>query len=113
IKPRDIMTKKAFENAITVLIALGGSTNACLHIPAMAHAAGVEITLDDFERIGKKTPVLADLKPSGKYAMADLVRIGVTVPLMKMLLDAGLLHGDCMTVTGRTMRENLEKLAKP
>ncbi|MFN9027026.1 MAG: dihydroxy-acid dehydratase, partial [Akkermansiaceae bacterium] len=74
---------------------------------------GVEITLDDIERIGKKTPVLADLKPSGKYAMADLVRIGGTVPLMKMLLDAGLLHGDCMTVTGRTMRENLEKLAKP
>jgi dihydroxy-acid dehydratase len=109
IKPRDIMTKEAFENAITVLIALGGSTNACLHIPAMAHSAGVEITLDDFERIGKKTPVLADLKPSGKYAMADLVRIGGTVPLMRMLLEAGLLHGDCMTVTGRTMRENLEK----
>ncbi|WAC19324.1 dihydroxy-acid dehydratase [Luteolibacter sp. SL250] len=109
IKPRDIMTKEAFENAITVLIALGGSTNACLHIPAMAHAAGVDITLDDFERIGKRVPLLADLKPSGKYAMADLVRIGGTVPLMKMLLDAGLLHGDCMTVTGRTMRENLEK----
>ncbi|MES2997568.1 MAG: dihydroxy-acid dehydratase [Verrucomicrobiota bacterium] len=113
IKPRDIMTKEAFENAITVLIALGGSTNACLHIPAMAHAAGIDITIDDFARIGKKTPVLADLKPSGKYAMADLVRIGGTVPLMKMLLDAGLLHGDCLTVTGRTMRENLEKLAKP
>ncbi|MBX3741811.1 MAG: dihydroxy-acid dehydratase [Akkermansiaceae bacterium] len=109
IKPRDIMTKEAFENAITVLIALGGSTNACLHIPAMAHAAGVDISLDDFERIGKRVPLLADLKPSGKYAMADLVRIGGTVPLMKMLLDAGLLHGDCMTVTGRTMRENLEK----
>jgi len=111
IKPRDIMTKKAFENAITLLIALGGSTNACLHIPAMAHAAGVDITLDDFERIGKKVPLLADLKPSGKFAMADLVKIGGTVPLMKMLLDAGLLHGDCMTVTGRTMRENLEKMA--
>ncbi len=109
IKPRDIMTKEAFENAITVLIALGGSTNACLHIPAMAHAAGVDITLDDFERIGKRVPLLADLKPSGKYAMADLVKIGGTVPLMKMLLDAGLLHGDCLTVTGRTMRENLEK----
>lgn len=109
IKPRDIMTKEAFENAITVLIALGGSTNACLHIPAMAHAAGVDITLDDFERIGKRVPLLADLKPSGKYAMADLVKIGGTVPLMKILLDAGLLHGDCMTVTGRTMRENLEK----
>ncbi|MDX1679530.1 MAG: dihydroxy-acid dehydratase [Akkermansiaceae bacterium] len=111
IKPRDIMTKEAFENAITLLIALGGSTNACLHIPAMAHAAGVDITLDDFERIGKKVPLLADLKPSGKYAMADLVKIGGTVPLMKMLLDAGLLHGECMTVTGRTMRENLEKMA--
>ncbi|HVJ44946.1 MAG TPA: dihydroxy-acid dehydratase [Luteolibacter sp.] len=109
IKPRDIMTKKAFENAITVLIALGGSTNACLHIPAMAHAAGVEITIDDFERIGKHVPLLADLKPSGKYAMADLVKIGGTIPLMRMLLEAGLLHGDCMTVTGRTLRENLEK----
>lgn len=109
IKPRDIMTKKAFENAITVLIALGGSTNACLHIPAMAHAAGVDITLDDFERIGKNVPLLADLKPSGKYAMADLVKIGGTIPLMRTLLEAGLLHGDCMTVTGRTLRENLEK----
>ncbi len=113
IKPRDIMTKEAFENAITMIIALGGSTNACLHIPAMAHAAGVDITIDDFARIGERVPVLADLKPSGKHAMADLVRIGGTVPLMKMLLDAGLLHGDCMTVTGRTLRENLEKLAKP
>ncbi len=109
IKPRDIMTKEAFENAITVLIALGGSTNACLHIPAMAHAAGVEITIDDFERIGKNVPLLADLKPSGKYAMADLVKIGGTIPLMRTLLEAGLLHGDCMTVTGRTLRENLEK----
>jgi len=113
IKPRDIMTKEAFENAITMIIALGGSTNACLHIPAMAHSAGVDITIDDFARIGERVPVLADLKPSGKFAMADLVRIGGTVPLMKMLLDAGLLHGDCMTVTGRTLRENLEKLAKP
>jgi dihydroxy-acid dehydratase len=113
IRPRDIMTKEAFENAITVLIALGGSTNATLHLPAMAHAAGVDITIDDFERIGKNVPVLADLKPSGKYAMADLVRIGGTLPLMKMLLDAGLLHGDCMTVTGRTLRENIEKFAKP
>ena len=109
ITPRDIMTKEAFENAITVLIALGGSTNAALHIPAMAHCAGVDITLDDFERIGKRVPVLADLKPSGRFAMADLVRIGGTVPLMKMLLEGGLLHGDCMTVTGRTMRENLDK----
>jgi dihydroxy-acid dehydratase len=113
IKPRDIMTKQAFENAITVLIALGGSTNACLHIPAMAHSAGVEITLDDFARIGARVPVLADLKPSGKYVMADFVRIGGALPLMKMLLDAGLLHGDCLTVTGRTMRENLEKFSQP
>jgi dihydroxy-acid dehydratase len=113
IRPRDIMTKEAFENAITALIALGGSTNAVLHIPAMAHAAGIEITIDDFERIGRNVPFLADLKPSGKYVMADLVRIGGTFPLLKMLLDAGLLHGECMTVTGRTMRENLEKFAKP
>jgi dihydroxy-acid dehydratase len=113
IRPRDILTKEAFENAITVLIALGGSTNAVLHLPAIAHAAGVELSLDDFERIGKRVPVLADLKPSGKYVMSDLVKIGGTVPLMKMLLDAGLLHGDCMTVTGRTMRENLEKLGHP
>lgn len=109
IRPRDIMTREAFENAITVLIALGGSTNAVLHIPAMAHAAGVDIGIDDFARIGARVPVLADLKPSGKYVMADLVRIGGTVPLMRMLLEAGLLHGDCLTVTGRTMRENLEK----
>ncbi|MFD0894110.1 dihydroxy-acid dehydratase [Luteolibacter ambystomatis] len=113
IRPRDIMTKEAFENAITVLIALGGSTNAALHLPAMAHAAGVDISLDDFERIGKRVPLLADLKPSGKYSMAELVNIGGTLPLMKMLLDAGLLHGDCLTVTGRTLRENIEKLAKP
>jgi dihydroxy-acid dehydratase len=113
LKPRDIMTKEAFENAITVLISLGGSTNACLHLPAMAHAAGIELGIDDFERIGKNVPVLADLRPSGKYAMADLVRIGGVVPLMKMLLDAGLLHGDCMTVTGRTLRQNLERFAKP
>jgi len=107
IKPRDIMTRKAFENAITVVIALGGSTNAVLHLLAMAHAAEVELSIDDFTRIGKNVPVLADLKPSGKYAMADLVRIGGTVPLMRMLLEKGLLHGDCMTVTGKTMAENL------
>ncbi len=113
IKPRDILTKEAFENSITVLIALGGSTNAALHIPAIAHSAGVEITIDDFERIGKKVPVLADLKPSGKFAMSDLVAIGGTMPLMKILLDGGLLHGDCMTVTGRTMRENIDKFTTP
>lgn len=107
IKPRDIMTRKAFENAITVVIALGGSTNAVLHLLAMAHAAEVELHIDDFTEIGKRVPVLADLKPSGKYVMAELVKIGGTVPLMKMLLEGGLLHGDCMTVTGKTVAENL------
>jgi dihydroxy-acid dehydratase len=112
IRPRDIMTKKAFENAITLVIALGGSTNAVLHLLAMAHAAGVKLTIDDFTRVGKRVPVLADLKPSGKYVMARLVEIGGTVPLMKMLLDKGLLHGDCLTVTGRTVASNLEN-ARP
>ena len=107
IRPLDIMTKKAFENAITVVIALGGSTNAVLHLLAIAHAAGVKLSLDDFTRIGKRVPVLADLKPSGKYVMAALVGIGGLTPLMKMLLDKGLLHGDCLTVTGRTLAENL------
>ncbi|HTB80827.1 MAG TPA: dihydroxy-acid dehydratase [Opitutaceae bacterium] len=110
LRPRDIMTKKAFENAITVVIALGGSTNAVLHLLAMAHAAHVKLSIDDFTRIGKKVPVLADLKPSGKYGMAHLVRIGGLPPLMKMLLDAGLLHGDCLTVTGRTIAENLKNV---
>ena len=108
IRPRDIMTRKAFENAITLVIALGGSTNAVLHLLAMAHAAGVKLGIDDFTRIGKRVPVLADLKPSGKYVMAKLVEIGGTTPLMKMLLDAGLMHGDCLTVTGRTLAENLK-----
>ncbi len=103
IRPLDIMTKKAFENAITVVIALGGSTNAVLHLLAIAHAAGVKLALDDFTRIGKRVPVLADLKPSGKYVMAALVGIGGLTPLMKMLLDKGLLHGDCLTVTGWTV----------
>lgn len=107
IRPLDILTRKAFENAITVVIALGGSTNAVLHLLAMAHAAGVELSIDDFTEIGKKVPMLADLKPSGKYVMADLVKIGGTVPLMRILLEAGLLHGDCLTVTGKTMAENL------
>ncbi len=110
IRPRDIMTKKAFENAIAVLTALGGSTNAVLHLPAMAHAAGVNLTIDDFTRIGKKIPVLADLKPSGRFVMMELVKIGGTLPLMKMLLDKGLLHGDCMTVTGKTLAENLKNV---
>ncbi len=107
IKPRDIMTRKAFENAITVVIALGGSTNAVLHLLAMAHAAEVELSIDDFTEIGKRVPVLADLKPSGKYSVADLVKIGGTVPLLRILLEAGLLHGDCLTVTGKTLAENL------
>jgi dihydroxy-acid dehydratase len=111
LRPRDIMTKKAFENAITVVIALGGSTNAVLHLIAMAHAAEVKLGLDDFTRIGKKVPVLADLKPSGKYNMAHFSRIGGLTPLLKMLLDAGLLHGDVKTVTGKTMRENLANVA--
>jgi dihydroxy-acid dehydratase len=107
ILPSDIMTKEAFENAITVVIALGGSTNAVLHILAMANASKVDITLDDFTRIGKGVPMLADLKPSGRYQMAELIEIGGIQPLMKMLLDKGLLHGTCLTVTGKTLAENL------
>ncbi len=110
IRPRDIMTRKAFENALTVITALGGSTNAVLHMLAMAHSAGVKLSIDDFTRIGRRVPVLADLKPSGKYVMAELVRIGGLTPLMKMLLDKGLLHGDCLTVTGQTVAENLSKV---
>jgi len=108
IKPRDIMTRKAFENAITVVITLGGSTNAVLHLLAMAHAAEVPLELDDFTEIGKRVPVLCDLKPSGKYNMSHFVRIGGLRPLLKTLLEEGLLHGDCMTVTGKTLAENLE-----
>jgi len=112
ITPKDIMTKKAFENAITVVIALGGSTNAVLHLIAMAHAIGVKLSIDDFSRIGKKVPVLADLKPSGKFVAADLAAIGGLTPLLKLLFEAGLLHGDCLTVTGKTLAENL-KLVQP
>ncbi len=107
IKPSDIMTREAFENAITVVIALGGSTNAVLHLLAMAFTAGVKLELDDFTLIGANVPVLADVKPSGRYLMSELIAIGGIQPLMKTLLDAGLLHGDCMTVTGKTMAENL------
>ena len=107
IRPLDIMTRKAFENAITVVIALGGSTNAVLHLLAMANAAGVRLTIDDFTRIGKRVPVLADLKPSGKHLMSELVAIGGIRPLMKTLLDAGLLHGDPLTVTGESMAKTL------
>ena len=107
LRPLDILTKKAFENAITVVIALGGSTNAVLHLLAIAHAAKVKLTIDDFTRIGKRVPVLADLKPSGKHLMSELVAIGGIRPLMKMLLDKKLLHGDCLTVTGETMAQTL------
>jgi len=107
IRPLDIMTKKAFENAITVVIALGGSTNAVLHLLAIAHAAKVKLNIDDFTRIGKRVPVLADLKPSGKHLMSELVAIGGIRPLMKTLLEAGLLHRDVLTVTGQTMAETL------
>ncbi len=110
IRPLDIMTKEAFENAITVVIALGGSTNAVLHLLAMAHAAHVDLKLDDFTRIGRKVPVLADLKPSGRYLMSELVAIGGQTPLMKMLLEEKLLHGDCLTVTGKTVAENLRRV---
>jgi len=112
IRPRDIMTRRAFENAITTVIALGGSTNAVLHLLAIAHSAGVRLRLDDFTRIGRKVPVLADLRPSGRYLMSELVAIGGIRPLMQMLLDAGLLHGECLTVSGRTLTEELREVAR-
>jgi len=107
IKPTDIMTRKAFENSLTVVIALGGSTNAVLHMIAIAREAGVPLELDDWTRIGEKVPMLSNLKPSGTYTMSELIQIGGIRPLMKRLLDAGLLHGDCLTVNGKTMAENL------
>jgi dihydroxy-acid dehydratase len=110
IRPSDIMTKKAFENAVTVVIALGGSTNAVLHLLAMASSIGVNLKLDDFTRIGKRVPVLADLRPSGKAMMSELIEIGGIQPLMRILLDAKLLHGDCLTVTGKTLAQNLAKV---
>lgn len=111
LKPRDIMTRQAFENAIRVVIALAGSTNAVLHLLAMAHAVDVELSLDDFVELGKISPVVADLRPSGKYMMSELVAIGGIQPLMKRMLAAGMLHGDVMTVTGKTLAENLEDVA--
>jgi dihydroxy-acid dehydratase len=111
IRPRDIMTRRAFENAIVVVNALGGSTNAVMHLMAMAREAEVELSLEDFTRIGATTPVLADVKPSGKYLMSELIEIGGIQPLMKRLLDQGMLHGDCLTVTGRTLAENLAGVA--
>src|SRR6202165_3254510 len=110
IRPSDVMTKEAFENAMTVSIALGGSTNAVLHLLAMANAAGIKLKLDDWTRVGKNVPVLADLKPSGKHLMWELVQIGEIMPMMKMLLSNGLLHGDCLTVSGKTLKENLAKV---
>ncbi len=111
IKPSDIMTLPAFENAIRVVIALGGSTNAVLHLLAMAHTIGVQLSLDDFTRLGKETPMVADLRPSGKYLMSELIKIGGIQPLMKSMLDRGMLNGDCLTVTGKTLRENLADVA--
>ncbi|RLQ91437.1 dihydroxy-acid dehydratase [Planomicrobium sp. Y74] len=108
IYPKDIMTKEAFENAITVVMALGGSTNAVLHLLAIAHASEVDLTIDDFNRLQKTVPHIADLKPSGKYVMQDLHRVGGVQAVMKLLLEAGYLHGDCMTVTGKTVAENLK-----
>jgi dihydroxy-acid dehydratase len=107
IRPSDIFSKESFENAITVVVALGGSTNAVLHLLAIAHAANVKLNLDDFTRIGKRVPVLADLKPSGRFMMSQLVEIGGIVPMMKELMHAGLLHGGCLTVTGKTLKQNL------
>jgi dihydroxy-acid dehydratase len=110
LKPRDIMTRKAFENAITVVMALGGSTNAVLHLIAMAKSVGVSVTQEDFQLISDKTPLIADLKPSGKYLMEDLHKVGGTPAVMKYLLAKGFLHGDCITVTGKTIAENLSSI---
>ena len=110
LTPRKLLTKKAFENAISIVIALGGSTNAVLHLLAIAYEAKVELSIDDFTRIGKKVPVLADLKPSGNYLMSELIAIGGITPLMKTLLNEGLLHGDALTVTGKTLEENLDSV---
>ncbi|MFT7219127.1 MAG: dihydroxy-acid dehydratase [Candidatus Azotimanducaceae bacterium] len=111
IKPSDILSLESFENAITTVIALEGSTNAVLHLLAIAHAANIPLTIDDFSRIGARVPVLADMRPAGQYSMSELIAIGGIQPLMKMLLAEGLLHGDCLTVTGRTLAENLESVS--
>jgi dihydroxy-acid dehydratase len=113
IRPRDIMTRRAFENAITAVMALGGSTNAVLHLMAIAHEAGVDLSLEDFDEISRRTPHIGDMKPFGKYHMVDLDRIGGIPVVLRSLLDAGLLHGDVMTVTGKTMAENLEGVVVP
>ena len=113
ITTRDILTKKAFENAITIVMALGGSTNAVLHLLALAHEARVELSLDDFHRVGSRVPLLGDLKPFGRYVMNDVDKVGGVPVVLKALLDAGLIHGDCLTVTGKTMAENLAEIAPP
>jgi dihydroxy-acid dehydratase len=113
ITTRDILTKKAFENAITILMALGGSTNAVLHLLAIAHEAEVDLSMEDFHRIGSKVPLLGDLKPFGKYVMTDIDRVGGIPVVLRILLDAGYLHGDCLTVTGKTMAENLADINPP
>ncbi|MFN4242391.1 MAG: dihydroxy-acid dehydratase [Tepidisphaerales bacterium] len=113
LRPRDILTRKAFENAVTVVVATGGSTNAALHLPAIAREAGVELTLDDIDRISKRTPLICDLKPFGRYTAFDVYRIGGVPVILKTLLDAGLLHGDCLTVTGKTQAENLKDVRRP
>lgn len=113
ITTSDIITKKSLENAITVVMALGGSTNAVLHMPAIAHELGIDLSLDDFKRIGARVPLLADLKPFGEYVMFDLDKVGGVPAVMKILLDEGLLHGDCMTVTGKTVAENLKDVNPP
>jgi dihydroxy-acid dehydratase len=113
ITTRDILTKKAFENAITILMALGGSTNAVLHLLAIAHEAEVDLTMEDFHRIGSKVPLLGDLKPFGKFVMTDVDRVGGIPVVLRILLDAGYLHGDCLTVTGKTMAENLADINPP
>jgi dihydroxy-acid dehydratase len=110
LKPRDIMTREAFENAIVLITVLGGSTNAVLHLIAMAHSVGVPLSIDDFQNVSNKVPLLADFKPSGYYVMEDLHRVGGVPAVIKMLLAEGLIHGDCMTVTGKTVRENLKDL---
>jgi dihydroxy-acid dehydratase len=113
IRPSDILTKKAFENAITVVAATGGSTNAALHLPAMAREAGVDITFEDIERVSKRTPVICDLKPFGRYTAFDVYKVGGVSVILRSLLDAGLLHGDALTVTGKTLAENLEGVKLP
>jgi dihydroxy-acid dehydratase len=113
IRPRDVMTREAFENAITIVAATGGSTNAALHLPAMAHECGLKLSLDDIDRISRRTPIIADLKPFGRYTAMDVFHAGGIPAIMRVLLDASLLHGDCLTCTGRTVRENLSEVRLP